>query len=113
MRKSTMLLASAVLLFGAVAVQAQPVLRIGPDGVQYEERRQGGLCEELRFACENKHRFGEEGAGHCRRYRETCTRPPPRQDVCAELRAACIHKEELGEMGAGNCRRYRESCRTY
>lgn len=32
----------------------------------------GGGCEELRLACLNKDRLGEQGEGNCRRYREMC-----------------------------------------
>ena len=73
-------------------------------------RRGGGQCEELRLACENKDRLGEQGEGNCRRYRQTCERPS-RQQVCEELRQSCLHKDQLGEQGEGNCRRYRETCR--
>ena len=73
-------------------------------------RRAGGQCEELRLACENKGRLGEQGEGNCRRYRETCQRSSSRQ-MCEELRMACMHKDQLGEQGEGNCRRYRETCR--
>src|SRR5262249_13462761 len=34
--------------------------------------RGGSLCAELRAACLNRERLGEEGMGNCRRYRETC-----------------------------------------
>ena len=34
--------------------------------------RGGNLCAELRAACLNRERLGEEGMGNCRRYRETC-----------------------------------------
>jgi hypothetical protein len=30
------------------------------------------VCEELRVACLNKDRLGEQGEGNCRRYRQTC-----------------------------------------
>jgi hypothetical protein len=73
-------------------------------------RRAGGQCEELRLACENKDRLGEQGEGNCRRYRQTCQQAS-RQQVCAELRTACMRKDQLGEQGEGNCRRYRETCR--
>jgi hypothetical protein len=73
-------------------------------------RRAGGQCEELRLACENKDRLGEQGEGNCRRYRQTCQQPP-RQQMCEELRTACLQKDQLGEQGEGNCRRYRETCR--
>ena len=69
-------------------------------------------CRELRLACEMKDQLGERGRGNCRRYRETCQRPPrPSRSLCQELRRACLFKDELGERGAGNCRRYRETCR--
>jgi hypothetical protein len=31
-------------------------------------------CEDLRAACLNKERLGEQGEGNCRRYREICRR---------------------------------------
>ena len=31
-----------------------------------------GQCDELRAACLNKDRLGEQGEGNCRRYREMC-----------------------------------------
>ena len=34
--------------------------------------RRGVNCEELRYACLNKERLGEQGEGNCRRYRELC-----------------------------------------
>ena len=56
--------------------------RFGPGGVEVddgrgfreerEERRYRRMCRELRDACENKDRYGEEGQGNCRRYRRTC-----------------------------------------
>ena len=58
--------------------QAQPSIRIGPGGVRVEDerdrrdRRRAGMCEELRAACLNKDRLGEQGEGNCRRYRQTC-----------------------------------------
>jgi hypothetical protein len=72
-------------------------------------RRAGNQCEELRLACENKDRLGEQGEGNCRKYRQTCQGPSPQ--MCEELRMACMHKDQLGEQGAGNCRQYRETCR--
>ena len=84
------LFALATVVFGAAAASAQS-FEIGPGGVRvyqdrprvyeerprvYEERgferRRGGLCAELRDACYNKDRYGEEGQGNCRRYRQTC-----------------------------------------
>jgi hypothetical protein len=34
--------------------------------------RRGVNCRELRYACVNKERLGEQGEGNCRRYRELC-----------------------------------------
>jgi hypothetical protein len=65
-------------------------------------------CAGLRWACENKDQLGLQGAGTCRRYRETCGGGG--QGQCAQLRYACEHKDELGLEGAGTCRRYRETC---
>jgi len=58
--------------------QAQPSIQIGPGGVRVEDerdrrlRRRRDVCEELRAACLNKDRLGEQGEGNCRRYRQTC-----------------------------------------
>ena len=94
--------------------QAQPSIQIGPGGIRVDDgrsaRRGGGQCEELRLACENKDRLGEQGEGNCRRYRQLCQRQS-RQQVCEELRVACLNKDRLGEQGEGNCRRYRQTCR--
>ena len=65
-------------------------------------------CAGLRWACEHKDQLGLQGAGTCRRYRETCGGGG--QGQCAQLRYACEHKDELGLEGAGTCRRYRETC---
>src|SRR5215207_5882834 len=95
------------------SAQAQPSIQIGPGGVRVDDgraRRGGGQCEELRLACENKDRLGEQGEGNCRRYRQMCQRQS-RREVCEELRAACLNKDQLGEQGEGNCRRYRTTCR--
>jgi hypothetical protein len=60
------------------SAQAQPSIQIGPGGVRVEDerdrrgRRRMGVCEELRAACLNKDRLGEQGEGNCRRYRQTC-----------------------------------------
>jgi hypothetical protein len=93
--------------------QAQPSIQIGPGGIRVDDgraRRGGGQCEELRLACENKDRLGEQGEGNCRRYRQMGQRQF-RQQVCEELRVACLNKDQLGEQGEGNCRRYRTTCR--
>ena len=82
MRK--MLLVTAAL--GGLLIQNAPTfaqgIRIGPGGVEVDDgrgyrddrddRRQRRICRELRDACENKDRYGEEGQGNCRRYRRTC-----------------------------------------
>ena len=91
------LFALSTVVSGSIAASAQS-FEIGPGGVRiyqdrprvyedrprvyeerprvYEERglerRRGGLCAELRDACYNKERYGEEGQGNCRRYRRTC-----------------------------------------
>jgi hypothetical protein len=112
MRKFALAFAAmAALLVFPIAAFSQSI-QIGPGGVRVDDGRGrgGGQCEELRLACENKNRLGEQGEGNCRRYRETCQRPV-RRDVCGELRAACLNKDRLGEQGEGNCRRYRETCK--
>jgi hypothetical protein len=96
------------LLFFADPASAQRI-EVGPGGVRIDDGR-GGQCAQLRRACENKDRLGEQGEGNCRRYRETCQRPS-RASQCEELRAACLNKDRLGEQGEGNCRRYRATCR--
>jgi hypothetical protein len=102
--------AAAAMIVAPIPALSQSV-QIGPGGVRIDDGRgRGGQCEELRRACENKDRLGEQGEGNCRRYRETCQRPV-RRDVCGELREACLNKDKLGEQGEGNCRRYRETCR--
>ena len=115
MRRSSLALAAVAALFVLSATVSAQTFEIGPGGVRIDDGRGrrgggGGQCEELRLACENKDRLGEQGEGNCRRYRETCQRPV-RRDVCEELRAACLNKDRLGEQGEGNCRRYRETCR--
>ena len=72
-------------------------IQVGPDGVRigdghrrYESSRarehrrsdsrrsegrsegRGARCAELRRACNNKDRLGEQGEGNCRRYRANC-----------------------------------------
>ena len=108
------LVATAFLV--PVLASAQ-TFQIGPGGIHVDDGRRGASsqCEELRLACENKDRLGEQGAGNCQRYRETCQQrarqQSSRQQMCEELRTACLHKDQLGEQGEGNCRRYRENCR--
>jgi hypothetical protein len=116
MRNFLLTLAATALFVLPVAASAQ-TFQIGPGGIQVDDGRRGasGQCEELRLACENKDRLGEQGEGNCRRYRETCQQrarqQPSHQQMCEELRTACLHKDQLGEQGEGNCRRYRENCR--
>jgi hypothetical protein len=62
-------------------------------------------CEELRLACEHKDALGEQGAGDCRTYRETCQRWR-----CGQLRYWCLHKDQFGGEGQGYCQSYREMC---
>ena len=108
MRKSLFVVVAAAALCSFPMSGFSQSFEIGPGGVRID--RAGGRCEQLRLACENKERLGEQGEGNCRRYRETCGRPV-RRDRCEDLRAACLNKERLGEQGEGNCRRYREICR--
>jgi hypothetical protein len=112
MRKFALATAAVVALSFFPGSAFSETFEIGPGGVRIDDgrgARGGGQCEELRLACENKNRLGEQGEGNCRRYRETCQAPV--RNVCAELRAACLNKDRLGEQGEGNCRRYRETCR--
>lgn len=113
MRKSALALAAAMTVFLVPASTLAQTFEIGPGGFRMREDRgyRGVDCEELRFACRNKDRLGEEGFGNCRRYRDLCQRPPRR--LCAELRDACENKDVYGEEGRGNCRRYRETCQRY
>ncbi len=116
MRRLLLTFAAVLFLMAPITVSAQMLeigpLQIGPNGIRMQDGRNQamGQCEELRMACENRDRLGEQGEGNCRRYRQTCLQQS-RQDTCEELRMACLHREELGEQGAGNCRRYRENCR--
>jgi hypothetical protein len=102
MRKLVLAFAAAAIFVGPVTASAQ---------------RAGGQCEQLRLACENKDRLGEQGEGNCRKYRQMCQQPQPArqraspQQICEELRQACLNKDQLGEQGEGNCRKYRETCR--
>src|SRR3954447_26916566 len=73
MRKFLLTVAATAFLALPVATSAQ-TFQIGPGGIHIDDGRRGasGQCEELRLACENKDRLGEQGAGNCQRYRETC-----------------------------------------
>jgi hypothetical protein len=86
MRKLAIVATSAALLaLPAFALAASPMtdlssqgvgVEIGPGGVRVGEtprRARGGPdCRELRAACLNKERLGEQGEGNCRRYRRLC-----------------------------------------
>ena len=65
--------AAAISLFVIPISAFSQSIQVGPGGVRIDDGRgRGGQCEELRRACENKDRLGEQGEGNCRRYRETC-----------------------------------------
>jgi hypothetical protein len=87
MRKIAIVAASAALLalpaFAVAAPRMTDVssqgfgVEVGPGGVRVGEtdrrvRRGGPDCRELRAACLNKERLGEQGEGNCRRYRRLC-----------------------------------------
>jgi hypothetical protein len=86
MRRITVLAASAAfLVLPGVALADSPMtdvssqgvgVEIGPGGVRVGETprrvRGGPDCRELRAACLNKERLGEQGEGNCRRYRRLC-----------------------------------------
>src|SRR6476646_10170063 len=74
MRRLALVVAAAAFFIAPAASFSQSI-QIGPGGVRVDDGRgRGGQCEELRRACENKDRLGEQGEGNCRRYRETCQR---------------------------------------
>ena len=47
-------------------VIAEPIVKLAKRPVARN------VCGELRVACLNKDKLGEQGEGNCRRYRETC-----------------------------------------
>jgi hypothetical protein len=54
-------------------------VELGPGGVwidpgyhRGQHRAYGSKCRVLRQACLHKEELGEEGMGHCRRYRQAC-----------------------------------------
>jgi hypothetical protein len=76
---------AALLILPAFAVAAPPMtdvssqgvgVEVGPGGVRVgptdRRARRGPDCRELRAACLNKERLGEQGEGNCRRYRRLC-----------------------------------------
>src|SRR4051794_41945373 len=92
MRKFPLTLAAAAFVVPAAA-SAQNI-EIGPGGIRVDDgrgRRAGGQCEQLRLACENKDRLGEEGGGNWRRYRPTWPRPA-RPQGGAQLPGAGLQK---------------------
>jgi|RhiMethySRZTD1v2_1073278.scaffolds.fasta_scaffold370342_3 hypothetical protein len=59
----------------SIELSAQTI-EIGPGGVGVGEPRRRRVsardCSQLRAACLNKERLGEQGEGNCRRYRSLC-----------------------------------------
>jgi hypothetical protein len=85
--------AAALLMLPTLSFAEAPIsevssqgvdIQVGPGGVavgerhrrsrseREEVRRRGPDCRELRAACLNKDRLGEQGEGNCRRYRRLC-----------------------------------------
>jgi hypothetical protein len=77
MRKVAFVVAAAALLVIPTSVSSQSI-QVGPGGVRVDDGRdrgrpvRGDMCRQLRAACLNKERLGEQGEGNCRRYRQTC-----------------------------------------
>lgn len=72
--------AAAAISTAPMAASAQSI-GIGPGGVRIDDGRDYGRdrgryrresCRDLREACLNKDRLGEQGEGNCRRYRNAC-----------------------------------------
>ena len=73
---------AAAALFALPTSSFSQGIEFGPGGVRIEPgyhhryyRGRSGYgreCRELRSACIHKEELGEEGLGHCRRYREVC-----------------------------------------
>ena len=85
MRGFALGLAACVLLALPLLASAGPIssdlssqsIEVGPGGVRVGEdrprrQRMSDGCRELRAACLNKERLGEQGEGNCRRYRAQC-----------------------------------------
>ena len=92
MRQLAFAVAAVALLVLPLSASAAPLstdlssqIEVGPGGVRvghdrYDSRRRDerrarpsrGECAELRRACLNKERLGEQGEGNCRRYRAMC-----------------------------------------
>ena len=75
MRSHLIALAAATLVALSTPVSAQSI-EFGPGGIRIDDGRGRGRggpdCGELRAACLNKDRLGEQGEGNCRRYRNLC-----------------------------------------
>jgi hypothetical protein len=75
MRKLALVVAAAAFFVIPSSVFSQSS-QVGPGGVRVDDGRgrpaRGDVCRELRAACLNKDRLGEQGEGNCRRYRQTC-----------------------------------------
>ena len=85
-----MVASSALAILPATGFSASPNtdlssqgvgIEVGPGGVRVDEHRRWesrrersgrASCRELRAACVNKERLGEQGEGNCRRYRRLC-----------------------------------------
>ena len=91
MRQLAFAAAAAALFVLPLSASAAPLstdlssqaIEVGPGGVRvghdrYDSRRRDERravrpnCGELRRACLNKERLGEQGEGNCRRYRQLC-----------------------------------------
>src|SRR2546423_11359736 len=96
MRKSLFVVVAAAALCSFPMSGFSQSFEIGPGGVRID--RGGGRCEQLRLACENKDRLGEQGEGNFRRYRETCGRPA-RRDSGEGFRAGCPNTDRVTEQG--------------
>jgi len=97
MRKLLLAVAAGALFALPLPASAAPVstdlssqaIEVGPGGVRVghdrvdsrrrdrvrepvRERLSRSQCSELRRACLNKERLGEQGEGNCRRYRALC-----------------------------------------
>ena len=71
MRTYALAVAAAVFAFPLTA--SSQSIEFGPGGIRFGEGRgRGPDCAELRIACLNKDRLGEQGESNCRRYRNLC-----------------------------------------
>jgi hypothetical protein len=73
MRKLAFAVAAVAALFVIPMSAFSQSIQVGPGGVRVDDGRgRRNVCRELRAACLNKNRLGEQGEGNCRRYRQTC-----------------------------------------